>query len=70
MGFLPVGLSFFFILVKVVALGLKRGLGLLPNCLVPWCRLGLRPLLDAGLFADVVLVDELLVLLPAPPPFP
>ncbi len=51
--FFPVGLSFFFIYVEVAALCFERGLGLLPCYLVPWCRLGLRPLLGTELFAVV-----------------
>ncbi len=47
------GLSFFFILVELDALGFERWLGLMPCCLVPWWRFGLRPFLGAGLFAVV-----------------
>ena len=52
-GFLYMGMLFFFILVDVFALAFERGLELLPCCLVPWCRSGLQPLLDAGIFVVV-----------------
>ncbi len=46
----PFSLALFFFVFEVAAFCFKRGLGLLPCCLVPWCRLGLRPLSGAGLF--------------------
>ena len=59
------GMSFLFIRVEVDALGFERGLGLLPCCLVPWCRLWLRPLLGAGIF--VVVGGEVVIALAASP---
>ena len=47
-GLLP--LRLLFLVLEVAALYHERGFGLLPCCLVPWCRLGLRPLLGTRIF--------------------
>ena len=56
----------FFFVFEVVAFCLERGLGMLPCCLVPLCRLGLR----RTSCCRCSFAEELLLLLPAPPPFP
>ena len=49
----PSFLGAVFFVLEVAALCLEHGLGLLPGCLVPWCRLGLRPLLVSEFFVGV-----------------
>ena len=63
-------LGLFVFVFEVDGFYLERELGLMPCCLVHWCRLGLRPLSSARLLLLMFAEELLLLLLPAPPSFP